>query len=125
MRRRKPKYKVLDKNDNVLIQGALLHEIIETIILNTVKRLEKEKSMITRIEKNYFAYFNVLSTIYQNSNHILWKNIEMIENLHNNKEFLNSNKFIKFKKDTFSLTQGLHDISTNNIRWKKHKKECI
>lgn len=125
MRRKKPKYKVLDNNNNIIIQGDLLFELIETTILNTIKSLEKEKSMITRIEKNYFAYFNVLSTIYQNSNHILWKNIVIIENLHNNKEYLNSNKFIKFKKISYNLSQGLKKISASNARWEKLKKQFI
>lgn len=125
MRRKKPKYKVLDNNNNIIIQGDLLFELIETTILNTIKSLEKEKSMITRIEKNYFAYFNVLSTIYQNSNHILWENIVIIENLHNNKEYLNSNKFIKFKKISYNLSQGLKKISASNARWEKLKKQFI
>ncbi|MGW8041239.1 hypothetical protein ACWEX2_13535 [Staphylococcus xylosus] len=114
-----PKYKVIDRNKNVLIQGNILFEIIETLILNTIKHIETKKSLITRIEKNHFVYFDLLSMIYQNSNYFEWENIETIEYIYNNKKFLDPKDFVKFKKSSFKLSSRVNNIDVENIKWKR------
>jgi hypothetical protein len=115
-----PKYKVLDKNNNVIVQGNILYEIIETLVLNTIKHIESKKSLITRIEKNYFVYFDLLSTIYQNSDHFVWENIKSIEMVLNNSHFVKKEEFIYIKRNKFELADFKEEF--NVIYWQYRQK---
>lgn len=120
---KKAKYEVLNDKNEIVISGNLLSEIIETTILNTFKFLESEKNLLSKIEKNYFSYYNVLATIYKSSDSLYWNNIEYIEMIHNNVQFLDSSRFIKFRKNTWELTDSKNKIKlskNSNIFWKKY-----
>ena len=119
---KKAKYEVLNDKNEIVISGNLLSEIIETTILNTFKFLESEKNLLSKIEKNYFSYYNDLATIYKSSDSLYWNNIEYIEMIHNNVQFLDSSRFIKFRKNTWELTDSKNQIKLSknrNIFWKK------
>ncbi|WP_218117658.1 hypothetical protein, partial [Staphylococcus sp. HMSC034G07] len=67
MYKNKPKYEVLNQNNDIIISGDILSEIISTTILETFKHLESDKSLLHKINKNYFSFYNVLADVYKNS----------------------------------------------------------
>ncbi|RIL91029.1 hypothetical protein BUY32_04795, partial [Staphylococcus cohnii] len=64
MYKRKPKYEVLNHNNEIIISGDILSENISTTILETFKYLENSKSLLYKIERNYYSFYNILSGIY-------------------------------------------------------------
>lgn len=119
---KKAKYEVLNFENEIVISGNILSEIIDTTILNTFKYLENEKSLLYKLEKDYFGYYNVLATIYKSSDSFYWNSIKYIEMIHNNEQFLSENIFIKFKKYRYTLTDPkikINLIKNEAIAWKK------
>lgn len=127
MNRKKAKYEVLNFNNDVILSGDILSEVIATTILDTFKHLENEKSLLHKIHKDYFSFYNILAGVYKNSDYLLWDNIELIEIIHNNKKYLDENKFIKFKKNTWTLTKAELKIDLNfhkKVFWQMYKQKC-
>lgn len=126
MYRKKSKYEVLNYENDVILSGDLLSELIATTVLETFKHLEDDKSLLYKINKNYFSFYNVLADVYKNSEYIFWDNIESIEIIHNNKKYLHENKFIKFKRNTWTLTKAELKIDLNfhkKVSWKMNKEK--
>ena len=126
MYRKKSKYEVVNYENDVILSGDILSEIIATTVLETFKHLEDDKSLLYKINKNYFSFYNVLADVYKNSEYIFWDNIESIEIIHNNKKYLHENKFIKFKRNTWTLTKAELKIDFNfhkKVSWKMNKEK--
>lgn len=124
MYKRKPKYEVLNHNNEIIISGDILSEIISTTILETFKYLENSKSLLYKIERNYYSFYNILSGIYKNSEYFYWDNIKQIELIHNNSDFLSKENFVKFRKNTWILINSKLKIELNlnkELRWKLYK----
>ncbi|RIL23391.1 hypothetical protein [Staphylococcus gallinarum] len=125
MLKRKPKYEVLNHKNERILSGDILSELISTSVFNTFNYLEK-KSLLYKIEKDYFSYYNILAGLYKNSDYLYWNNIKEVELIHNNKTFLNEEKFIKFKKNTWTLVNPELKLDFNfrkAILWKEVKEK--
>lgn len=125
MLKRKPKYEVLNHKNERILSGDILSELISTSVFNTFNYLEK-KSLLYKIEKDYFSYYNILAGLYKNSDYLYWNNIKEVELIHNNKTFLNEEKFIKFKKNTWTLVNPELKLDLNfrkAILWKEVKEK--
>lgn len=96
-------YTVLNINEEVLYKGYMLSELIETIIINTLKKIDNKYSIITKLEKDYYSYFCELNQFFLNSNCYNWESIKIIELIHNNNEFINEDDYIFFKKTNIKL----------------------
>ncbi|MEB7678011.1 hypothetical protein NGB25_12960 [Staphylococcus saprophyticus] len=126
MYRKKSKYEVLNYENDVILSGDVLSELIATTILETFKHLENDKSLLHKINKNYFSFYNVLADVYKNSEYLLWDNIKAIEIIHNNQKYLHESKFIKFKRNTWTLTKAELKIDLNfhkKVSWKLNKEK--
>lgn len=125
MSKKKAKYEVLNQQNEIIISGDILSEIIATTILDTFKHLENDKSLLYKIEKNYFSFYDILSGVYKNSEYFYWDNIKQIELIHNNDTFLDQSKFIKFKRNTWTLVNPVLNINLNfrrGVSWKMFKE---
>lgn len=125
MSKKKAKYEVLNQQNEIIISGDILSEIIATTILDTFKHLENDKSLLYKIEKNYFSFYDILSGVYKNSEYFYWDNIKQIELIHNNDTFLDQSKFIKFKRNTWTLVKPVLNINLNfkrGVSWKMFKE---
>lgn len=125
MLKRKPKYEVLNHKNERILSGDILSELISTSVFNTFNYLEK-KSLLYKIEKDYFSFYNILAGLYKNSDYLYWNNIKEVELIHNNKTFLNEEKFIKFKKNTWTLVNPELKLDLNfrkAILWKEVKEK--
>lgn len=126
MYRRKAKYEVMNHEKELILSGDILGEVIATTILDTFKYLENDKSLLYKIEKDYFSFYNILAGVYKNSDYLLWENIELVELIHNNQNFLDQSKFIKFKKNTWTLVRPELRINLSfrkGILWQLDKEK--
>lgn len=129
MYKKKAKYEVMNHENETILSGDILGELIATTILETFKYLDNEKNLLYKIEENYFSFYNVLAGIYKDSNYFYWDNVSQIELIHNNDTFLNQRRFIKFKRNTWNLVKAEVKLNINlnlnqNISWCTFKKQA-
>lgn len=96
-------YSVTNQNNEVIYKGALLSELIETIIINTFKKIDNKFSILTKLERDYYSYYCELNQCFLNSSSYKWNSIKIIELVHNNSEFINEEDFIYFNKSKLEL----------------------
>lgn len=107
-------FTVVNKNDSVIYKGAKLSELIETTIINTLNSVDKRHSILTKLEKDTFSYYCELNKCFLNSKYYNWENIKIIELIHNNKDYINKEDFIYFKKNKILLKK-----QENHFKYKK------
>lgn len=121
MNYKKPKYFIVDSKGELILCSNVLSELLSTIILETLKKIEREKSLLYRINKNYFEYFTVLTTIYKNCEYFTWSNIKSVEMVFNNSHFVKKEEFIYFKRNKFELNNLKQEL--NVINWRVYRKK--
>ncbi|WP_251522059.1 hypothetical protein [Staphylococcus sp. Marseille-Q6910] len=84
-----------------LLKGSVLSEIITTCILRQIKVLDDSVNTLTKIDKDYYKYFNQLSCIYNLAEdyaelfEIEWSYVENFLDIYNQARYLKEEDFIR------------------------------